>query len=221
MKQIIDISSITSVKLKRGDYEQLLPEYYALKSITENNPWHSNQNVFDHVVAVFEGLEEVSRLNFLDDKKRNKLSNYLNTKVGSLSRKELLTVATLLHDVAKADLLIKSPSGNTSCPGHELIGSSMVIRFSDVFGLDEKGINQVTKIVHYHGDVNDFLTLIIHKDNQKKYLRLLRTVVEDIDIELLLFMYADMMGSDLKMLNSAEYKKREFVIISSLKFLLN
>lgn len=124
--ELSNIIDITSEKLKKGVYKQVFPEYYQLKKVTENGPWHLNQNVFDHVVAVFASLEEVLKLKFLEKNEKEKIIKYLNKKIGKYLRKELLIIATLLHDIAKADLLIKDKNENTQCPGHEVIGASMV-----------------------------------------------------------------------------------------------
>jgi hypothetical protein len=130
MKKRIDIASITSSKLRKGEYKSVLPEYYALSLVSENNPWHVNQNVFDHSVAVFVGLEGVLKLNFLKGIHKIKIQKHLDEKIGKSARKELLIVATVLHDIAKKDLLIKLPSGNTVCPAHEVIGSTIVKNFT-------------------------------------------------------------------------------------------
>ena len=132
----------------------------------------------------------------------------------------MLIASTLLHDIAKIDLLVRHSSGNTLCPGHEIIGALQVKEFSSRFGLDKKGTDRVTKIVNYHGDVNNFLTLVMYKKNAKKYLSLFTEIVGDINIDLLLFMYADIMGSDLKKSIPDEYIKREKAITTSLKYIL-
>lgn len=216
MHRTIDILSITSEKLKKGKYKSVLPEYYALKSVTENNPWHLRQKVFDHVVAVFAGLEKVLELNFLKTNTRNKIQNHLGKKVGKFTRKELLIVATLLHDIAKNKAVITDPSGNTKSPGHEIIGSIIVEAFSSRFILDKRGEVFVKRIVQYHGFVNDILTLILDK-KQKNFFRIFKEAVGDISLELLLFMYADILGSNLKKLSPKEFAVRLNLITNLLE----
>lgn len=217
MKKAIDILSITSDKLKKGKYKSILPEFYALRTVTENNSWHLNQNVFDHVVAVFAGLEIVQKLDFLQGKYRKKIKKYLDKKAGKFTRRELLIVAALLHDIAKTDVLIEDSSGKTKSPGHEIISSVMIGKFASRFGLDGKGKEYVERMVHYHGFTNDILSIALYKNNEAKYLRLFKEAVGDIHLELLLLMYADILGSDLKKSDPEEFGVRLNLIKSFLE----
>jgi len=217
-KKKINILSITSKKLNRGDYRTVLPEYYALKSLVENNSWHLKQNVFDHCVAAFKGLEEVFKLKFLEKKDKNRIEKYLKKKVGCWSRKELLIIATILHDIGKMDTLITDSSGSTRCPAHEIIGSILVKKFTKRFGLDKKGQAYVEKIVRYHGFISDILALAIEKGDKDKYYHLYKEVVGDVNIELLLWMYADDLGTDLKKIMPKEFEAREKLIAEFLTF---
>lgn len=212
----IDILSITSQDLKNGVYKKIIPEYYALKEATENNPWHLNQNVFDHVVAVFKGLETTFEFDFLRKKTKEKIKEHLKKQVGNHTRRELLIISTLLHDIAKTIVLIKDSNGFTMCPAHEIIGGVMVGKFAKRFNLNKKAQDCIKKIVHFHGFTNDILTLVIRKKNLNKHLELFKEAVEGIHIELFLLMYADILGSDLKKAIPEEYKNRTQAIISLL-----
>ena len=55
----INISTITSKSLREREYINVFPEYYNLEKTIENNLWHNNQNVLDHVIGVYSGLENV------------------------------------------------------------------------------------------------------------------------------------------------------------------
>lgn len=217
MKKNINILSLTSADFKKGKYKSLLPEYYALESLTENNAWHANQNALGHLIAVFKGLEEILKLDFLKKESREQIEKYLDSKIGNYSKKELLIVAAIFHDIAKSETLIRSESGVTRCPGHEIIGSHLVGKFTDRLGLDEKAKERVAKIIRYHGFISEILDLVINKNNEQKYFSILKAIVDDIHVELLLFMYADMMGSDLKQNIPQEYKTREKLIIKFLE----
>lgn len=220
MKQILNILAITADKLKKGDYKLFLPELYNLRLIIENNLWHSKQNAFDHTVAVFRSLEKIFRFDFLTDlRKKEIIEQYLKTKVGRYSRKELLMIATILHDIAKTDTLIKDSSDFTSCPDHEIIGSFMVDAFSDRFNLDVKGKEQVAKIIHYHGFISSIMELALAKENAGKYFDLFRKIVGDNWRELIIFMYADLSGSDLKKSAPASFAVREKLLVGFLDYL--
>jgi hypothetical protein len=217
MRNKLNILSITSESLKKGDYKNFIPEYYALKKVIENNSWHINQNVFDHSVAVFKALEKILKLDFLKKETENKIEKYLKEKIGDYTRKELLIIATLLHDIAKSELLIKDSSGKTSCPGHEIIGSLMVDKFAERFNLDKQGKDFIGRMIHYHGFVSTILTLILEKKNSAKLFNYLKKSAGDIYIELLLFIYADILGSDLKKTDVKGFKDRIKIIIKFLE----
>lgn len=67
MKQVIDLQSLTGQKLQTGVYEGVFPEFYQLKGCIENNPWHIQQDVFDHVIAVYKNLEQIFERINLDE----------------------------------------------------------------------------------------------------------------------------------------------------------
>ncbi len=204
----IAISTVTSQELKEKKYLEVFPEYYNLAAITENSLWHDNQNVFDHVVSVFAGLEKVVTFQNTTAQVRVFLQEYLLQHVGVFTRREILTAATLLHDIAKVDTLVQSTDGTSRCPGHELIAASQVSRYADRFGFDSKDANYIERIVRYHGLVSDFLTLQIANGNKEKYLTLFMQTVGDVAIELVLLMESDLLGSDLHKKDAQAYDDR-------------
>lgn len=175
----IDIQAVTSKALREKKYLDVFPEYYDLEKVTENSLWHDNQNVLDHVIGVFEGLETVLRFEKITQNQASLLNEYLSKRLVDVSRKEALVVATLLHDIAKTETLVKSVDGTTRCPGHELIAASRIGRFTDRFGLNKLDAEYVERIVRYHGLVSDFLSLIVANENQDKYLKMFQETVGD------------------------------------------
>ncbi|MFC1711216.1 HD domain-containing protein [Patescibacteria group bacterium] len=204
----INILSITSKDLIKGVYKKNLPEYYELEEIVENNPWHLNQNVLKHSIAVFKGLEKVFKLDFAKKSTKTKLKKYLQEKIGKHTRKELLIIATLFHDIAKTKTFTKDSAGNTKCIAHEIVGSLMVSNFSNRFDLDKVGEKYVEKMVLFHGFTNDILSLIIEKSDELTYFNYFKKAADDVCKELLLLMYADILGSDVKKAMPQVYKER-------------
>ena len=207
---MIDILGITAKKLKTREYEAIFPEYYALEAIVENGHWHQRQNVLDHVIGVFAGLETILA--------STSFGSYLEETIGTKSRRELLVVATLLHDIAKVDTLVKKEDGAAGCPGHELIGAARVSQFSARFGLDAVAESYVERIVRYHGFISEILSLIISTGQKEKYLNLFFTTVGDVAIELTLLMHADLLGSDLMKSDNQGFDERIVVLQSMLSF---
>lgn len=85
--------------IKSGKLVKLIPEFYELKKVIENNNSHHKESVFDHTFSVFDNLGKTLR-------KLNK-------------KNELLKLAALFHDIAKKETIIINDNGLTSCPGHE------------------------------------------------------------------------------------------------------
>ncbi len=217
----IDISRVTSKSLKDKEYFSSFPEYYQLASVTENGLWHKNQNVLDHVIDVYSGLETLLKFNDLKIEQRDKLKIYLSEVVGNITRQNVLKVATLLHDIAKTDVLIKSSDGKTLCPGHDLIAAARVKTFAERFDLDSKAESNVEQIVRYHGFTSDILNLMIANQDKDKYLRIFNETVSDVAIELVLLMHADLLGCDLEKSDKNGYDKRITLLGWMLTNLLN
>ena len=205
----IDISSLTSEKIKAGQFKKSLSEIYALKKVVENSAWHEKQDVFEHTMAVLEQLESLLKIKIFKPSKRKILQRQLNKRVGNYTRKDLLIVSTLLHDIAKPVTAIKDKTGIVRCPGHEFFGSDMVKSFSIRLGLDKKDEDFVKRIVYSHGLIVEVLNQIMDKSDKEYYLNSFKNVVGDIYYELLLLFYSDLLGSDLKRLNPKEYKIRQ------------
>lgn len=204
----INIQFITSKALREKKFSRIFPEFYNQANVIENNLWHNNQSVFDHVIGVYEGLETLLQFKELDPPQKTFLTKYLSDLLKNSSRRDILKVATLLHDIAKTDTLIISADGTTRCSGHELIAAERVKRFSVRFNLDKQDEQYVQRIVRYHGLISDFLNLIIVNGNKEKYLRIFKETVGDVAIELVLLMHADLLGSDLKKRDKKAYDDR-------------
>lgn len=216
----IDISQVTSASLKDKKYLASFPEYYALASVTENSLWHSNQNVLDHVIGVYAGLETVLKFDELKLKQKDELKKYLSQIVGNQPRQNIIRVATLLHDIAKTDVLVKRPDGTAGCPGHELIAAGRVKTFAERFNLDTKAESYVERIVRYHGFISEILNLMIANQNKDKYFQILKETVGDVVVELTLLMHADLLGCDLEKGDKKGYDDRIALLDWMLKSLL-
>lgn len=218
--QTIKISEVTSQALKNREYESVFPEYYDLENYTENNLWHDNQTVLDHVIAVFEGIETVLRFEDLTAEELKKVKDYLSEKKDVHTREELMKIASLLHDIAKSKVMIEV-DGIVTCPGHELIGASMVKDFADRFGLNEQEELMVEKLVRYHGLIAEMLNYIVITKDREKYLEIFVDAVGDISLELVLMMHSDILGSDLEKQAKKDFDERVEILIWMKKALLS
>lgn len=207
----IEVLTITNIdKLRSGEFADLIPELYELKEIIENDGcYHNNDSIFNHTLRVLEKLEES-----LKDVKE-KISDYLNQKITNYTRKELLFLATLLHDIGKKETLIEGKSGLTSCPNH---AEQSLVKAEEIlsrFGLSKKEKDLVRQIIEYHM----LLYLVVKPDNSKINDQFLEVKREhpNVFLELVLLAMTDILGTQLK-----ENKPEEFdFVISFYKKFLN
>jgi hypothetical protein len=208
MTKHINIQDITAQSLRDKKYLHLLPEVYALEHTIENNLWHHNQNVLDHCIAVFEGLEIQFQYRNIPHNQSQTLQKYFAKSIGNISRKEILKICVLLHDIAKPDTIITAKDGTNRCIGHELIASGRVALFADRFDLKKISQQYIERIILYHGLISDILTLIIEYGKKDQYLKIFHDTVGDIEIDLIFHMKADLLGSNLEKADKKAYRDR-------------
>lgn len=190
MEKIIKIENITINKLKQGKFKEELSEFYELKKVIENNSWHNNESTFTHTLAVLTELEKFFRNN-----KNTKIKNYLNKKVDNYSRKDLLFLATVLHDFGKKETIIKN--GKISFfPKHEDVSVFKAKKVLKKFALSKREKNIICGTIRKHSDLHD----IIDDDNKnlKKQFAKLMKQSKDFSIELVIMVMADTVASYLK-----------------------
>jgi len=195
----IKVSNISIENIKNNQFQNELPEIFQLKNVIENNSWHDHESVFDHTIDVLETLEKsLENIN-------PQINSYLNQKIDDHTKRELLFLGTLFHDIAKGDVLVES-EGSTLCPGHEEIGFKQVKDILDRFDLSAPEKDVVANIVKYHGKLHAIIDpQNIKLDEQFNKLKLGHS---NIFIELILLARADTLGAQLKYNNPAEYKFR-------------
>ncbi len=194
------ISLITKTNIKSGKLATLIPEFYNLKSVVENNDWHHKENVFDHTLSVLDNLEK-ALLNLNEETKQ-----FLDKKVGSISRKNLLKIATLFHDIAKKETIVKN-NNFTLCPNHENKGSIKAKEILKHFKLSDKELKFILNIVKNHGLIHKILPPE-NQNFQKEFASFNKSFFHNIYPELILLAFVDTAGSYLKKTRPAEFKSR-------------
>jgi len=109
---MLTVSDISIDKLKNSKLKKELPEFYELKEVIENNDWYNNDSVFNHTLTVLDKLEELLR-NVGD-----KISNYLNQRITNYTRKDLLFLAAIFHDIGKKETIVRKGEW-AECPKYE------------------------------------------------------------------------------------------------------
>lgn len=209
----MDLNNLSSPLLKTGAYSESLPEVTLLAAFVENNPWHQQQSVFDHTVRVLEEVEEQLTSSAIDQKLLSVISRY--------SKKTLLLLGTILHDVAKSRIWIVDEEGITRSPGHELFGAHMAKIIACRLGLDKTEAEYVATIVRNHGLVSEVVNLMMF--DQSRFLEwrsLFRETVGAMELELVVFIKADVKGSDLQKLMPDDFSRRIGVIDAWLEAIL-
>ena len=191
----IKLSEFTIEKIKNREFERVIPELFELENVIQNNPWHDNEPVFNHTILV------ATELNSLLKTVSNKIKEYLNQKIKNYSRKELLILAAVFHDIGKKETL-----KDTVFLGHEKMGAEKIFNIISRFDLAKKEREFVIKLVGNHGFIHDILNYPADKP-EKKWQKF-REENPDISLEVVLLTKADTLVSHLKNSKPKEFSFR-------------
>ena len=196
---MISVKDITLSGIKKDSLKEDLPELYELKRVVEKSAWHQEWSVLDHTLAVMEQLEKVM------DGAPEKVSKYLNEKVEKHTRRELLMVVGMLHDIGKKET-IKEIGDEIRCPGHEDRGALKAQVLLPKFDLTEAEQAIVVELIKHHGHVHDIIT----PGNTERDVQIgaLEKAAPHLFFMLLVFCQADTQGSKLQKTKPDEYHKR-------------
>jgi len=140
----------------------LKPEVQRLSKLVENNSYHEFENVLEHLQSTFINCQELLSFDFIESpglKKRYK--ERLSEKVdenGKYTRKDLLLIASSLHDIGKGVekekgiiyLEVIDEVGNTRAPGHEHAGGVIIPDLLAEFDFTQKEIVAIQSLVDRH-----------------------------------------------------------------------
>ena len=194
--QQIKLPELNVKKIKSGKFEKLIPEFYKLKKVIENNPWHNKESVFNHTLSVLNNLEKIIQ------NSKKEIKQALNKIVDKNSRRTLLYIAALLHDIGKEETITNLGGGIKGCPGHEKKGAQKTEKILKRFNFSKKEFKIIMDIVRNHGTIHDIIGLGVqeYKNFKKKF--------TDIYLELILLAFADTIGSYLEKSKPAEFRYR-------------
>jgi len=208
----INISLLSKTNIKSGKLTSLIPEFYELKNVVENNDWHHKENVFDHTLSVLDNLEKTLR-------NLNKATEqFLNKKIDGSARKNLLKVATLFHDIAKKETIVDNNS-LTHCPDHEAKGAIKTKTILKRFKLSNKELEFISSIVKNHSIIDKILS--VNNQNFQKEFVSFKKDFHNIYPELILLSFADTAGSYSAKTRPAEFKYRISFYKKEIKNLLS
>ncbi len=189
----------------------LVPELGSLRKVEETNIWHDHDNEFDHTVAVFGRVKEIvvdPPCDQSDDK--TAIQTYLSSPVGLMKRSDILLWTAILHDIGKPGLFRMTPYGMLA-PGHEEHSFTIAQSILPRVGIDTQSSDRILKLIRYHGwghEVIGLPSLTTLEESIRAINDYLRGPTGSITLDLLLFAYADMAGSQLSRLNAEQFAKR-------------
>lgn len=203
---MINITDISIDKIIGGEFQKEIPELYELKNTFENNRWH-HETTFEHTVSVLSEYEKIISTNQID---------WLDVKINNNSKKSLLRIAILLHDISKIDTLQVSDDKTTAFPNHEEEGAEKARNILQRFKLTENEINFISSIIKNHGKPHEILR---NRDDCDRMFDDLKINIPNIYNETILLAMVDTMGSKLKLNDREAYDFRISKYKNILKFI--
>ena len=186
-------------RIRNREFEKFIPEFYELDQVIENSNWHDNDPVFNHSLSVLAELKK------LVGKVNNRIKTYLNEIIDAHSKKELLLLAALFHDIGKKET-IKKENDLTKCLGHEEKSAQKLQHLLPRFNLLNKEKNLLIETVRNHGFFHDLLDY--PEENLEEKLKEFKKNNAQIFLEVVLLSMADILGSQLKDNKPEEFKFR-------------
>ncbi len=198
-----NISCLNKTNIISGKLKTLVPELYELKDVVENSNdgWHDNESVFDHTLSVISALEKL----FLGAK--GNIKKLLNQKIDKNTRKILLKVAAIFHDIAKKETIAKDENGFTSCPHHAERGTEKTEKILEHFDLSRKEKQFILDIIGGHMYLH-FLLAPENPNFQKDFVVIKNKILKQIYPESILLDYADTIGAGIRKTRPKEYRYR-------------
>lgn len=193
------MSEFTIERIKNREFEKAIPELYELENVVENSPWHDNDPVFNHTLSVTKELKNSVEV-FADEIKKR-----LDEKIKNYSKKELLILVAIFHDIGKKEAL-REGNNTTLCLGHEKIGAEKLKNILTRFDLAEEERNFVIKIVGNHGFIHGILNHPVDRPEEKWHK--FKEENPDISLEIALLTKADTLTSYLKISKPREFAFR-------------
>lgn len=177
----LDAGHLTVDHIRAGGLRSVLPEFYDLEKVVENNNWHADQNVMDHSLLALEAFDTCSLP-----------GGDLEKPYGRYRRRELLRFAVLLHDIGKLKAYYGG-DGQTGAPSHGPIGRWLMEPILKRLEFNEDESRYIADLIGDHILACDLIELAVKTDNDE-YVVLLKTKRSDMWRDFLFLVYADAMG---------------------------
>lgn len=221
MNQILDVAQFIS------NPKENIQKFISIRDLVrtvENNDWHLSQSVLDHTMDVF---NSVDRIISLDDPLmryvepiRQEILEYMDTPVRSNSRRLLLKIAALLHDLGKVSTIQIKSDGKTTCPGHALESKRLFEQKAELLSAPQIEVAYIANIIGKHHDADAFMDAL-ELDKYADELARYRSGNKDTVVDLLFFYIFDFEGckinSNIRDQKPSMYKKVCNIIFDEFK----
>ena len=132
--------------------------FLKLKNIIEVNPSHDHEPAYDHSVKTYEIAKKKIAGDFLTNEiAKEKFQEYFGQSIGGIEKRDLMLIATLIHDIGKLivfdrnrPLFTTGPNGNTDAAEHGYWGSLIVRDVTKGVNLPEEAIEYLGRILRLH-----------------------------------------------------------------------
>jgi putative nucleotidyltransferase with HDIG domain len=136
-----------------GWVKAILPELYQLKKVKQSAP--HRWDVFGHTLRTLEALEKILPLDngppAIELPFREKVQEHLSVVLpGVCSRRQLLTLSALFHDLGKAHTGATQNDGCITFRGHETAGAQMAFELMQRLRFSNQACQQVKTTVQNH-----------------------------------------------------------------------
>jgi UTP:GlnB (protein PII) uridylyltransferase len=190
------------------------------KKQIENSKWHVSQTLSDHLLKTKQEVKKI--INSLG----NKYLDYLNQKVDQNSKKDLLILVGLLHDIGKDVKGIRSETDEiydplkkgiqlkkTSYIGHEKAGGIAVISILEEIGFSKKEVEYLSQFITNHDYIHQAVESVYKGEDKEDAVKKVKNMVGELYPELLLQTLADLRGGMLDLIDKKEYDFREKLLL--------
>lgn len=137
--------------------------FLRLKEVVENiHGFHDHEDVYAHLVKTADIARREREGEFVTNPQAKQLfSHFMDEKIAGIKRKDIIVLIALLHDCGKLlstkegynvqSINIKKPNAQTSCPGHEYWGGTLVVgEILKNISLGDEIKNYISSVVRLH-----------------------------------------------------------------------
>lgn len=175
-----------------GELEEILPIVKRMKTVGECK-YHVT-NCFEHSLLALKLFEEITKDEaFLEEHIKNNVLDVLKKDLDNeITKKELIKLGILLHDMGKPLAQTIDDNGRIHFKKHEIIGANEIFKIGNLLGLSEKNTNLLYKYVRYHMTL---LEIYRYNNMSRENLFDIFDKLKDESIDIFIIGYADIVST--------------------------